>query len=116
MWLLRTRPAPCPRAPTRPRESVAGLAIAAAALLVMPGLAVAKRATGQALGNRTLVADSAESALCAATLLGVGLNTWLGCGKPTPSPGSSSPPSPSRKVSKPSKTTTEPLRSPAAGA
>jgi divalent metal cation (Fe/Co/Zn/Cd) transporter len=66
----------------RPRESVAGLAMAAAALLVMPGLAVAKRATGRALGNRTLVADSAETAFCAATsaatLLGVGLNTWLG--------------------------------------
>jgi divalent metal cation (Fe/Co/Zn/Cd) transporter len=66
----------------RPRESLPGLAIAAAALLVMPGLAVAKRATGRALGNRTLVADSAETAFCAATsaatLAGVGLNTALG--------------------------------------
>jgi divalent metal cation (Fe/Co/Zn/Cd) transporter len=66
----------------QPRQSVPGLLIAAAALLVMPGLAVGKRATGRALGNRTLVADSAESAFCAATsaatLLGVGLNTWLG--------------------------------------
>jgi divalent metal cation (Fe/Co/Zn/Cd) transporter len=66
----------------RPRESLPGLAIAAAALLVMPLLAVAKRRTGRALGNRTLVADSAETAFCAATsaatLLGVGLNTWLG--------------------------------------
>ena len=54
----------------------------AAALVVMPGLAVAKRRTGQALGNRTLVADSAETAFCAftsaAALLGVGLNAWLG--------------------------------------
>jgi divalent metal cation (Fe/Co/Zn/Cd) transporter len=67
---------------TRPRESVAGLVIAAAALLVMPGLAVAKRATGRALGNRTLVADSAETAFCAATaaatLAGVGLGAWAG--------------------------------------
>ena len=54
----------------------------AAALVVMPVLAVAKRRTGQALGNRTLIADSAETAFCAftsaAALLGVGLNAWLG--------------------------------------
>ncbi len=66
----------------RPGQSAAGLAVAGAALIVMPGLAVAKRRTGQALGNRTLIADSAETAFCAftsaATLLGVGLNTWLG--------------------------------------
>lgn len=65
-----------------PRVSVPGLVIAAAALLVMPGLAIAKRATGRALGNRTLVADSAETAFCAATsaatLAGVGLNAWAG--------------------------------------
>jgi divalent metal cation (Fe/Co/Zn/Cd) transporter len=66
----------------RPQASAAGLSIAAAALLVMPGLAVAKRVTGRALGNRTLIADSAETAFCAATsaatLLGVGLNAWAG--------------------------------------
>jgi len=66
----------------QPQESVPGLAIAAAALLVMPGLAVAKRRTGRALDNRTLIADSAETAFCAATsaatLAGVGLNAWLG--------------------------------------
>ena len=66
----------------QPRASGPGLAIAAAALLVMPGLAVAKRRTGRALGNRTLVADSAETAFCAATsaatLLGTGLNAWVG--------------------------------------
>jgi divalent metal cation (Fe/Co/Zn/Cd) transporter len=65
-----------------PGQSAAGLAVAGAALIVMPGLAVAKRRTGRALGNRTLIADSAETAFCAftsaATLLGVGLNTWLG--------------------------------------
>jgi len=56
------------------------MAVAGAALIVMPGLAAAKRRTGRALGNRTLIADSAETAFCAftsaATLLGVGLNTW----------------------------------------
>ena len=66
----------------RPEYSIPGLAVTAAALLVMPGLAVAKRRTGQALGNRTLIADSAETAFCAytsgAALLGVGLNPWLG--------------------------------------
>ena len=39
-------------------------------------------APGSALGNRTLIADSAETAFCAltsaATLLGVGLNAWAG--------------------------------------
>jgi len=66
----------------RPEQSIPGLAVTAAALIVMPGLAVAKRRTGQALGNRTLIADSAETAFCAftsaAALLGVGLNSWLG--------------------------------------
>jgi divalent metal cation (Fe/Co/Zn/Cd) transporter len=66
----------------QPGESIAGLAITAAALIVMPGLAIAKRRTGQALGNRTLVTESAETAFCAytsaATLTGVGLNTALG--------------------------------------
>ncbi len=66
----------------RPGQSAAGLAVAGTALIVMPALAVAKRRTGRALGNRTLIADSAETAFCAftsaATLFGVGLNTWLG--------------------------------------
>jgi divalent metal cation (Fe/Co/Zn/Cd) transporter len=66
----------------RPGQSIVGLAVTAAALVVMPALAVAKRRTGQALGNRTLVADSAETAFCAftsaAALLGIGLNAWLG--------------------------------------
>jgi divalent metal cation (Fe/Co/Zn/Cd) transporter len=66
----------------RPGQSIPGLAATAAALVVMPALAIAKRRTGKALGNRTLVADSAETAFCAftsaAALLGVGLNAWLG--------------------------------------
>jgi len=67
---------------TRPAASPAGLAITAAALVVMPVLAVAKRRTGRAIGSRTLVADSAETAFCAytsaAALLGVALNAGLG--------------------------------------
>jgi len=66
----------------RPAHSAAGLAVTAAALAVMPLLALAKRRTGRALGSRTLIADSAETAFCALTsaaaLLGTGLNTWLG--------------------------------------
>ena len=66
----------------RPQQSIAGLAVTAAALVVMPLLAAAKRRIGRVLGNRTLIADSAETAFCAftsaATLLGVGLNAWLG--------------------------------------
>jgi divalent metal cation (Fe/Co/Zn/Cd) transporter len=66
----------------RPEQSVPGIAVTAAALLIMPGLAIAKRRTGNALGNRTLIADSAETAFCAftsaAALIGVGLNSWLG--------------------------------------
>jgi divalent metal cation (Fe/Co/Zn/Cd) transporter len=66
----------------RPEQPIAGIAVAAAALVVMPSLALAKQRTGRALGNRTLIADAAESAFCAftsgAALLGVGLNAWLG--------------------------------------
>jgi divalent metal cation (Fe/Co/Zn/Cd) transporter len=66
----------------RPDRSVPGLAVTAAALIVMPGLALAKRSTGRQLGNRTLIADAAETAFCALTsaaaLIGLGLNAWLG--------------------------------------
>ncbi len=66
----------------RPGQSVPGLAVTAAALVVMPLLALAKHRAGRALGNRTLMADAAESAFCAftsgAALVGVGLNAGLG--------------------------------------
>jgi acyl-CoA synthetase (AMP-forming)/AMP-acid ligase II len=66
----------------RPGQPVAGLVVTAAALVVMPSLAVAKHRTGTALDNQALTADAAESAFCAftsgAALLGVGLNAWLG--------------------------------------
>jgi divalent metal cation (Fe/Co/Zn/Cd) transporter len=66
----------------RPGQPAAGLAITAAALIVMPALALAKRRTGQALGSQALIADSAETAFCAftsaATLAGTGLNALAG--------------------------------------
>ena len=66
----------------RPGQSAAGIAVTAAALVVMPLLALAKLRTGQQLGNQALIADAAESAFCAftsaAALLGIGLNAWLG--------------------------------------
>ena len=66
----------------RPEQSIPGVAVTAAALVVMPLLALGKHRTGRALGNRTLIADAAESAFCAftsgAVLLGVGLNAGLG--------------------------------------
>ena len=75
----------------RPAPSPAGLAITAAALAVMPALAVAKRRTGRALGSRTLFADSAETAFCAwtsaAALLGVTLNTAFGWWQADPAAG-----------------------------
>jgi divalent metal cation (Fe/Co/Zn/Cd) transporter len=63
-------------------HSTLDLAVAAAALVVMPVLAWAKRRTGNALASRTLLADAAETAMCAVTaaaaLLGVGLDAWFG--------------------------------------
>jgi divalent metal cation (Fe/Co/Zn/Cd) transporter len=71
----------------RPRESLPGLAVAAAALLAMPLLAVAKLRTGRAQGNRTLIADSAETAFCAATSAATcaasASNTGSAGGRPT---------------------------------
>lgn len=58
------------------------LAVAAAALVVMPLLALGKRRVGRAIGSRTLIADAFESntngASAAAALLGIGLDAWLG--------------------------------------
>jgi divalent metal cation (Fe/Co/Zn/Cd) transporter len=45
-------------------------------------LALAKRRTGQQLGDQALIGDAAQSAFwaftSAAALLGIGLNAWLG--------------------------------------
>ena len=73
----------------RPSASPIGLAVTAAAVLVMPALAWAKRRTaaslsaqGQSASAALLHADAAETQLCAvlslATLIGVGTNAAVG--------------------------------------
>src|SRR5450759_3034150 len=67
---------------TRPEVSIAGIALAAAALVVMPLLSIAKRRLGRRLENAALVADGNESMFCgvlaAILLLGLGLNAAFG--------------------------------------
>lgn len=67
---------------SRPETSIPGVLISAAALIVMPTLAWAKRRTGTALGSRTILADAAETLFCAwlaaATLAGLLLNSTFG--------------------------------------
>ena len=67
-----------------PDTSIAGIVITALSALVMPWLASAKRRAGQALGSKALVAESAETALCAylsiAVLAGLVLDAVLGWG------------------------------------
>ena len=67
---------------TEPRESTAGIVVTAAALVVMPLLAWAKRRLGKQLNNAVLVAEATETALCAllsgAALMGLLLNSEFG--------------------------------------
>jgi divalent metal cation (Fe/Co/Zn/Cd) transporter len=58
-----------------PDTSRVGIGLAIASLIVMPVLAVAKTRTGRALGNRTVLADAAETKLCSylSVILLVGL-------------------------------------------
>lgn len=67
---------------SKPDSSVAGVAVSAAALLVMPTLAALKRRTGNDLGSQMLLADAAESQFCAylsaTVLVGLVLNAALG--------------------------------------
>jgi divalent metal cation (Fe/Co/Zn/Cd) transporter len=69
-------------ADTEAAESTAGIVLAAASLVVMPALAWAKRHAADALGSRTLRADSIETMLCAwlsvVLLAGLVLNATLG--------------------------------------
>lgn len=62
--------------------SVVGIALAAVSLAVMPALAVGKLRVGRALPSRVLVADSAETLLCAwlsaVLLVGLGVNAAVG--------------------------------------
>jgi divalent metal cation (Fe/Co/Zn/Cd) transporter len=63
-------------------ESLPGIVLAAASLVVMPSLALAKRRTGRSLNSRTLMADATETLLCsylsAVLLLGLILNATVG--------------------------------------
>lgn len=62
--------------------SPVGIGLAIASLIIMPILATVKRRTGVALGNRTVVADAAETKLCsylsAILLVGLVLDATLG--------------------------------------
>lgn len=66
----------------QPEHSVVGIAIAVAALAIMPALARTKRRLGRQMGNPALVADASESSLCAylsaILLVGLALNAALG--------------------------------------
>ncbi|MHB1310670.1 MAG: cation transporter [Gemmatimonadaceae bacterium] len=65
-----------------PRESLIGIALAAASVVIMPLLARAKRQVGIELGSRALTSEARQTSLCAylsAILLGgLVLNAWLG--------------------------------------
>lgn len=65
-----------------PESSLIGMAMAAAAFIVMPFLAVAKWRTGRALNSEALVADSRETVastyLAFTVLAGLGLQMTLG--------------------------------------
>lgn len=65
-----------------PDPSTVGVVLAAVSLVVMPALAWFKRQTGIRMGSATLVADSAETFLCAwlsaILLAGLVLNSTLG--------------------------------------
>ena len=65
-----------------PQSSPIGIVLTAVSILVMLWLARAKRATGQALESRALVADAQQTYACwylsVVTLAGLGLNTLFG--------------------------------------
>lgn len=65
-----------------PGHSPVGVALAAASLVVMPGLSWWERRTGRELGSASVVADSAQTLLCSylsgVLLLGLLANSVLG--------------------------------------
>lgn len=67
---------------SEPEPSTVGIVLAAVSLAVMPTLGWLKRSTGRRLGSRTLVADAAETFLCAwlsaILLVGLVLNATVG--------------------------------------
>jgi divalent metal cation (Fe/Co/Zn/Cd) transporter len=66
----------------RPEESIVGIGLMVASLVVMPLLARAKLRTADALGSRALRADAHETIVCAwlslTTLCGLALNAAFG--------------------------------------
>jgi divalent metal cation (Fe/Co/Zn/Cd) transporter len=73
-WTLYTRAAP--------QESGVGIALAAASLVVMPLVSVAKLRAARVLGSRALRAEALETLACSylsgVLLLGLGAHAWLG--------------------------------------
>jgi divalent metal cation (Fe/Co/Zn/Cd) transporter len=65
-----------------PHESIAGIVLACASLLIMPGIAWGKLKAAAALGSPALRAEARETLACSylsfTLLLGLGLNAWLG--------------------------------------
>lgn len=68
----------------QPEHSTIGIVLAVVSLLVMPGLSLLERRTGQELGSASVVADSKQTLICAALsgvlLVGLLLNSLLGWG------------------------------------
>ena len=66
----------------KPDTSIVGIVLTALSIVVMPLLALAKRRVGRRLGSRLVMADAAETQLCAllsvSTFLGLILYAWLG--------------------------------------
>lgn len=66
----------------KPERSILGIAVAAAALVVMPLLALAKKRANREIGSASLRADIAETITCAylaaVTLAGILLSSLLG--------------------------------------
>lgn len=66
----------------KPDTSIVGIVLTALSILVMPLLALAKRRVGRQLGSRLVMADAAETQLCAllsvSTFVGLILYAWLG--------------------------------------
>jgi divalent metal cation (Fe/Co/Zn/Cd) transporter len=67
---------------SEPDASTVGIILTGVSLVVMPVLAIVKRRAGQRIGSRTLVADSAQTRLCAylsaSTLAGLAANAAFG--------------------------------------
>lgn len=65
-----------------PERSWIGLGLAAASLVAMPALAIAKGRVGRAMGSQALQADAMETWMCAylsgTLLIGLGLHIWRG--------------------------------------